>query len=830
MPGLSRGRWLAVGPHLDRALELSGAEREALLESLDAEAPDVARDLRALLAAGSDVDGARFLETAPAVPEASLEGMTVDAWTLVSRIGQGGMGSVWLARRSDGRFEGRAAVKLLNVALVGRAGEERFRREGAILARLSHPNIARLLDAGLSPTGQPYLVLEHVAGEPIDRWCDARRLGVTARLRLFLDVLAAVAHAHASLVVHRDIKPSNVLVGEDGRVRLLDFGIAKLLASDSAEGEPTALTREGESVLTPEFAAPEQITGGAITTATDVYALGTLLYVLLAGRHPAGESQRSTAELVRAILEDDPRRVSEAATAEAAALRGSTAEELRRALRGDLDVIVGRALKKTPGERYASVTAFGDDVERFLGDQPIAARPDTLAYRASKFARRHTAGVGAAVGVLLLTAGLVTFYTARLARERDRARLQAQRATRASAFLSDLLTEADPYERKVPTVRDLLDAGAARVHAELAGEPELEAEMLTTIGRVYHHVGADDKAQPMLEEALAVARREIGPGSEQAADALNNLGLVLRDRGDLAAAERVLTESLALRRRLYGSDHKDLAVTLVELAGVYADKGRDDLAEPLLRESLAIRRRVVGPQDHETAVSMNDLALLKRRRGELAESEALFRRALVIFRKTRGEDHPNVASALGNLALVLTDRGEFAEAESLFRQSLEIDRRNLGEGNESIGNTWINIARPLLEEKKYGEAADAARRGLEITRSAFGGDHPRIAYGELYLARASLARGDAEAAERLARDALRIRRRTFPADDWRVGAAESALGAALTSLGRYGEAETLLRDAQRLERDVPGAQGQEARATAIRIAELTEARARVAQH
>jgi serine/threonine protein kinase/Tfp pilus assembly protein PilF len=832
MAGMSRERWEAVSPHLDRALELAREHRKELLDSLRAARPEVAADLETLLALYGLPDSAGFLENAPEFPEATLAGQVVGAYTLVSSIGQGGMGSVWLARRSDGRFEGQAAVKLLNASLVGRAGEERFRREGSILARLAHPHIARLIDAGVSAAGQPYLVLEHVDGEPIDRYCDHRKLDVEARLRLFLDVLAAVAHAHANLIVHRDIKPSNVLVDTDGQVKLLDFGIAKLLEGEGIGGVATALTREGGSALTPEYAAPEQVTGGAVTTATDVYALGTLLYELLTGRHPAESALGSTADLVRAIVDTEPQRLSDSVTRPAqtrernAAARGTTPEGLRRALKGDLDVIVARTLKKPPEERYASVTALADDIGRYLNDQPIGARRDTLAYRTAKFVRRHTAGLAAAAAVALLLAALVGFYTVRLARERDRARLQAQRATKASEFLSDLLTEADPYEKKEPTVRDLLDAGAARVHKELAGQPELETEMLTVIARVYHHLDLDQKAQPLLEESVAIGRRAIGPESEQVADALNNLGMLLRDRGDLAAAEKALTESLALRRRLYGDEHKDLAVTLVELAAVYSDQGFDDRAEPLLKESLSIRRKVLGPEDHETGVSMNEIALLKRRQGDLAGAESLFRQTLPIFQKTMGKSHPHVASLLNNLALVAADRNEFAESENLLRQSLGIDREKLGERNPSVGNTWINLARPLLEQRKYDEAAAAARQGLEITRVSVGNDHPRIAYGEIYLARVYLARRQPAAAEPLLRDALRIRRVTFPPDDWRVGVSESVLGAALTALGRYDEAETLLRHAQRVLKDVPGAQGQEAKATAARLAALDEARRR----
>jgi eukaryotic-like serine/threonine-protein kinase len=311
----SRERWLAVSPLLDEALDLSGEERAAWLAGLRARDPVLTVDLERLLEQHRDLQADGFLEdeALPRPAPGSLAGLAVGAYTLRSQIGQGGMGSVWLAERSDGRFEGLAAVKLLNASLVGRRGEARFRREGNILARLHHPHIAQLVDAGLSPSGQPYLVLERVEGERIDGYCDGRSLGIEARIRLFLDVLAAVAYAHANLVVHRDLKPSNVLVAGDGTVKLLDFGIAKLLESDAppAEQTVTALTREGETLLTPEYAAPEQLTGEPVTTATDVYALGVLLYVLLSGRHPAGGGTSSPAELMKAILDTEPVRVSD---------------------------------------------------------------------------------------------------------------------------------------------------------------------------------------------------------------------------------------------------------------------------------------------------------------------------------------------------------------------------------------------------------------------------------------------------------------------------------------------------------------------------------------
>jgi serine/threonine-protein kinase len=388
-------------------------ERGAWLSSLGERDPALATQLAALLSEHRVLVQAGFLENRRfASPNpAGLAGQTLGPYTLISQIGQGGMGSVWLARRSDGRFERQAAVKFVNIAFAGRATEERFKREGNILGRLTHPHIADLLDAGVSSDGQPYLILEYVDGEAIDRYCDEHKLDVDGRVRLFLDVLAAVVHAHANLIVHRDIKPSNVLVTTGGEVKLLDFGIAKLLEGEGQTGAATLLTHEGGSALTPQYAAPEQLTGQPVTTATDVYALGVLLYILLSGRHPAGPGLNSPAELVKAVLDREPSRASDATTGDNSKLiaesRSTTPDKLRRELRGDLDTIVGKALKKDPQERYGSVTAFADDLQRYLKHEPISARPDTLAYHTAKFLRRNRTVVGlTSTAIVLVIASL----------------------------------------------------------------------------------------------------------------------------------------------------------------------------------------------------------------------------------------------------------------------------------------------------------------------------------------------------------------------------------------------------------------------------------------
>jgi serine/threonine protein kinase/tetratricopeptide (TPR) repeat protein len=430
MSALNPDQWQALSPLLDQALTLTGEDRARWLEAMRAEDPALAAQLQELLGEHRAAAEKGFLDKSPDLPSENpgLAGQRVGAYRLISLVGVGGMGAVWLAERSDGRFERKAAVKFLSAALIGRGGEERFKREGAILGRFSHPHIGEMLDAGIAANGQPYIILEYVEGEPIDRYCDTHQLDIKTRLSLFLDMLAAVAHAHANLIVHRDIKPSNVLVNTAGQVKLLDFGIAKLLETEGRDA-PTLLTETGDSPFTPEYAAPEQVTGGPITTATDIYALGVLLYVLLTGQHPAGAGLHSPAELVKAIVDTEPARPSTVAapslerkkevTSEAAK-RASTPEKLQRLLRGDLDTIVGKALKKNPQERYSSVSALADDLRRYLKHEPISARPDTVLYRVGKFVRRNRSVVALTVLAFaaVLAGSAVAIYQARIAQRR----------------------------------------------------------------------------------------------------------------------------------------------------------------------------------------------------------------------------------------------------------------------------------------------------------------------------------------------------------------------------------------------------------------------------
>ena len=709
-------RWRAAEPHLDRILDLDEPGRAAELGRLSEVDPELARDLERMLALGEEAARERFLEDAPDAPPrtASLAGQTLGAYTLIEPIGQGGMGTVWLARRSDGRFEGRVAVKLLNASLVGRAGEERFRREGSILARLAHPNIARLFDAGVSASGQPYLVLEHVDGERIDLDCDSRRLDLEGRLLLFLDVAAAVSLAHANLVVHRDIKPSNVLVTRDGRVKLLDFGIAKLLEDDGAPGIATALTREGGRAFTPEFAAPEQLTGGAVTTSTDVHALGTLAYLLLAGPHPAGPSRSTPALLLKAIVDTDPRRPSEAATAADAEARSTTEDGLRRRLRGDLDTIVSKALKKDPAERYGSVDAMAADIRRFLADEPISARPDTFGYRAAKFVRRHRTGV--ALGLLTAVAALggvaaVLWQAGEARRQRDAAQAQLARATASSEFLGFLLSAAAPTGRKF-VVTDLLEEGERVVEKQFRSGDPLQAELLAGIGMQYLSAQRWEKAQPVLERAEKVASESRDPALR--ARARCPLALAFVVAGETKRGEELISRALADLPE--DSPH---ALARAECLARWSEFGFfTDEGEPMIRrasEALAALAAAPVPSlltrlDAQAALAYGYYLTRQNAKADAAFAELT--RAL----EENGRDRTLAAADAWNNWGLVHHRGEIRKAEPLYRRSLDLHRAIAGE--DGVGAIVLhNYAGVLQQLARYSEAEPVFREAIRNARA-----------------------------------------------------------------------------------------------------------------
>ena len=816
---LVRARWAVLSPYLDEALDLPRAERTAWLENLKARDAALAGELETLLAEHDRAEEDDFLGQAPS-PRSTLAGQTLGAYTLRAPIGHGGMGSVWLAERSDGRYEGTVAVKLLNASLIGQEAEGRFRREGSFLARLRHRHIAHLIDAGVSPAGQPYLVLEHVDGEHLDTYCDRRRLDVAARVRLFLDVLEAVSHAHANLVVHRDLKPSNVLVDRAATVKLVDFGVAKLVVPE-ADAMPATLTLQGESALTPGYAAPEQIEGGHVTTATDVYALGVLLYVVLSGRHPAGELKlASPGALMRATLEREPERLSAAATLEAgggsrsarAADRGTTAEALCRTLRGDLDTIVAKALKKDPAERYASVEALAEDLRRYLDHAPISARRDSFTYRAAKFLRRQRLPVATAAAVVAALAGGLSVALVQRSRARAaqaRAEAETRKAIAVKEYLVSVFDLADPYgppnrSGSDVTARDLLGRVAARIDVALAGQPEVQGELAGVLGRVHMNLGLLDKAGPLLQRSLDQRRAEYGPRHPAVAEAMAQLADLLTSQNRYAEAEPLLREALAQRRALLGNRNAATAESLDRLAAHLRQRNDFAAAEPLLREALAMRRAILGPDHMEVSHSLNNLAVLLFLKGRLDEAEPLYREALAITVRLLGEDHLYIAATTQNLASVQEQRGRIDEAEALYRRALAVNRKALGDVHPNVSHVLNNFGSMLRRENRTKEAEVLTREALAIDRQVFGEHHDRTAESVRNLAEILREKGDFDEAEGMFRQALATNRSIFGARHMRIAASLDGLASTLQLKGDLAQALPLFREARELYRQLFG--------------------------
>lgn len=755
MSALNSDQWQALSPYLEQALGMTEKERSVWMSSLHNSNPSLACQLEILLREHQALRKEDFLEK-HSVSRPGLAGQALGVYTLVSQIDQGGMGSVWMAERNDGRFDRRVAIKFLNVALIGETGEERFKREGRILALLVHPHIAELVDAGVSQAGQPYLVLEHIEGDHIDCYCDRHRLGIEARIRLFLDVLGAVAQAHANLIVHRDLKPSNVLVRNDGQAKLLDFGIAKLLEVEGQTGE-AHLTVEGGRAMTPECAAPEQLSGGPVTTATDVYALGVLLYVLLTGQHPAGAGPHTTADLVKAIVELEPKRPSEVVVADSgtnklaiqnAASRSTTPHKLGRLLRGDLDTIIAKALKKIPTERYSSVTALADDLRRYLRNQPISARPDTLTYRAAKFARRNRNMMAvAALAVVATIAGLVgTLLQARSARaQRDFAFQQLLRSKEHDAFLEFLLSDAAPLGKPF-TANDLLVRGERILRQQHSNSPSRQADLMIWLGEDYVAQDQNASARRLLEQAYALTRNLSDPSIRAAASC--GLAHVLSQDIDLPRAELLFQEGL---RELTDDPRFSLDRVSCLRTGSTVALERGDAREGVAR-ALGARQVLRGSpfvtDEEEMKVSL-DIAEAYSQAGQDVEAISEFERTANLQSELGRNETETAVVLFTGWALELDQVGRPLEAEKLYRRVIGINRDNQTE--DAVFPTVLNnYAKVLRQMNRFDEAADYAERAYARAQSTgheLTVNQALLERARIYLARHELHRASAMLAE-----------------------------------------------------------------------------------
>ena len=852
-------RWRKLKAIFVDVVDLDSGARETALAAVAARDPALAAEVRSLLR-GYEEASTRLLAV-PATPlaaadarqawraaddarqawrasDTNLVGRQLGPYRLQAILGGGGMGVVYEATRDeDGK---RVAVKLLHGSADRQELEREVRAERLILAGLEHDNIARLIDGGVTDDGLPYFTMEFVEGRPIVEFCDQRQLDVAARLRLFRALCAAVEYAHQRLVVHCDIKPGNVVVTEAGVPKLLDFGIARLVHAHEPDAD--APTVAMPTAMTPGYASPEQVRGLAVTTATDVYALGLLLYEMLTGQPAQRMNSFVPDEIVRVVCIEDPPRPSAAAP-----------PARRRELAGDLDAIVLKALRKEPAQRYASAAALAEDVERYLSGQPVAARRGTLTYRTSRFLRRHWLPASAVAAIVILSLVAVAVTTAQ-SRRADRERVKAEQVTE---FLVDLFKVSDPDEARsnALTAREVLDTGAKRVTQELRDQPDVQATLLDTIGRVYVNLGLYDAATALHRQAVDQRRRMshgdslevadsldqvgrslfyaskyaeaeathrqaltmraalLGEGNPRSAQTVDYLALAIGSQGRYAEAEALHRQALDLYRAAYGAEHPQVANGLSNLASDLYDLRRYDECEALNRQALAMRRKTLGPDHRLVAWSLHNLANVLQKQRKYEQAEAMHREAIAALRRVHGGEHPDVALALGNLAVDLYKQDRYPEAEAVHREALAMNRKLLGNEHISVAFELFNLAQVLASEDRYAETEPMYREALIAFRRVLGPSHPHCGVSLGSLALALAAENHGPEAERAGREGLAIQRGNYPSDDIAVAAAEVDLAVALASTGAFPEAETLLAHA----RAVPGGEYEAPPGTVIEL-------------
>lgn len=827
---MDEATWHHVKDLFAEGIALPEHERPAWLARIDP--PDVRATLARLLSSDDKNDSLldvshddlilQLVDEPEEASDSHQAGAQVGPYRIVRELGRGGMGTVYLAERADGLFEHRVALKVIRHGLDSDPLVERFEQERRILATLTHAHIAPLYDGGTTPSGAPYFAMEYIDGLPLTAYCDQHRLRVRARLRLFQQACAAVHYAHQNLVIHRDLKPSNLLVTETGHLKLLDFGIAKLLYPEPpgllAADHPDPLqTQTGMRALTPAYASPEQRAGRPVSTASDVYSLGVILYELLTGQRPdaspSSEPPRPSTTIGTA-----------ADAASVGAARSASPERLRRQLAGDLDTIMLKALRLEPERRYASAEAFLDDIRRYLKGLPVAARNDTLRYRLRTFARRHRTGVAAALVAVLLAIGGGVFHSVRVRQERDVARQEARKAEEVTRFLVELLQTSNPNHAPGgdATVREALDKGARQLHTALQDQPVLRAHLLHTIGEVYHGLGLYDDAEAQWDAALALRWYHYGPDHPDVAASLDALGRTYYAQGRFDEAAALSWQALDLRRTLLGPDHPDVAEAAQSLALARRMQGASDAAELLLREAVAIHRRQPAPSSM-LAQSLTSLAHVVRGQGRPADAEALHREALALRRQIWPDEHPSIADALINLAGVAMDQHQYEPAERYFKEGLAMRRRTQGADHPEIGVDLGGLARLYRETGNPAAAEHAHRKAIVHLRRTLSPHHEETIVNLYALGTLFLQQGRADDAEPLLRAALDGRRATYPDGHWLIAEAQSHLGACLTDQGRFREAEPLLRSAHAVLHRKRGGEDNHTRLAQDRLAALYEA-------
>jgi len=793
-------QWPKIKEIVGAALEREPSERIAFLDQACAQNSELRPEVESLLAAHADADGLSEHPWITKVTEAAGESKIVGPYRLIRELGVGGMGQVWLAEQTE-PVQRNVAVKLIRAGMYDAAVVQRFQSERQSLALMDHPAIAKVFDAGATPAGQPYFAMEYVDGLPITEYCDREKLGIRDRLELFIQVCQGVQHAHQKAIIHRDLKPSNVLVVEvDGKPmpRIIDFGLAKATAP-AMPGE-TLFTQVGTFLGTPGYISPEQADPEVqdVDTRTDVYSLGVVLYELLTGFLPFDTTlwkKQRLDEVLRQLRDTDPQSPStkvstnrDTSTARAEA-RGTEARQLVTLLRGDLDWITLKALDKDRERRYGTSLALAADLENYLQNRPVEARPASAAYRVRKYVRRHAVAVAVASGAAMLLIAFAATQAVQLrrtTRERDR-------ADRITEFMTSMFKVADPSEARGNsiTAREILDKSSNEIDTGLANDPQLQVRLMGTMGEVYTNLGLYSKAQKTLEGAVAAAHRLGDTSDASAFNSANMLSYVMIQQGKSADAEKMLRETIDSEQRGLGPEHPTTLTAKRFLAFALESEGRYDEAEKIQRGVLDGMRRTLGPENTETLLAMNEMANIAQDQGNLPEAERLYREAMETLRRVFGPENQVTLLATSNLANVLRDEGRRAEAEQMLRELLETKRRLLGPEHPQTLTVMHNLANVLTDLGRKEEAEKLFRQTVEIENRVRGPENPSTLSTVRSLAFLLHGEGLNAEAEKLQREVLQTGQRVFGPEHPFTLEVMGALAITLASEGKLDAAKKL---------------------------------------
>ena len=786
-------RWDQIQTLFHQAAELPAAERQSFLQEQSGDDPSLMAEVTALLAAdaraSTPVDrpvAAVAHELFNSVPT-DLSAQMFGPYRIAEILGEGGMGVVYLGVRAE--LDTKVAIKILRDAWLSPARRERFASEQRLLAQLSHPAIAALHDAGTLPDGTPWFVMEYVEGAPITEYCRTHQSSLADRLRLFRSVCDAVAHAHRHAIVHRDLKPSNVLVTNDRRVKLLDFGIAKQLETFD---DPAAATRTALRMMTPAYAAPEQFRGAGIGLYTDIYSLGVLLYELLAGRLPFDLTDMNPAEAAALVAAGDAPKPSLVAWLRA--LPGDRVAS--RSGWADLDVLCQKAMHPDPDRRYSSVDALIRDIDHFLDGEPLEARPDALAYRLTKFASRNLRAVTIGAAGLVAAAVLVVFYTVRLAAARDRAVAEAARTERIQGFTMRLFEGGDEAAGPADSLRvvTLLDRGL-RDARSLEADPASQSELYLTLGTIQQKLGNLDRADTLLNAAVAKRRALLGANHPDVAAALVALGSLQSARADFPAAAATAREAITIATRTLPPTHPTRIKALAVLGQVFELRGTYDSAIAMLDQAVSLYG--ADSTNAEFVVTLSELANTHFYAGHYAVADSLFHRILVMSKVMYGDRHPHVGDDLINLGAVQFEQGNFVEAERYYRDGLGIIQGFYGELNPETASAETMLSRALVNLERYDEAAELVKKALVVYEKTYGPVHPRVASAVNEVGRIALRQNRYEDARSAFERMTAIYREVYHDKHYQIGVALSNLAGVYQAQKQFGEAIRLMRDVLR---------------------------------